>query len=345
MKAPRWLARLAGSAGPAEMSLLDHLDELRSVLLSCLWALLLLTAVAWFFSGRLLDLLVARTVGEAQFIRPLEGFSTRFMLSLLLAVVAGLPFYSAQIWGFILPGLLHRERRLVRPIAFWSATLFLAGLAFSSLVLTPTMIRILTSFGSEHVRAQISVGYLFDFFFKMGLACGLLFQLPLVVAVLSFVGLVSSRFLLSKWRHAIVLILIVAAIVTPGDGPSQLILAVPIVVLYFISIWIAVAIERGRRRRAAEEEAERGLAAGPEGARTEPPEPDAAEQAPGVPEDSAGQAPGGPEDSAEQPPGAEKSEAGPPENGGGTGSTETGERGEAEAGKAPPPPTGEDWSI
>ncbi|MBM3317706.1 MAG: twin-arginine translocase subunit TatC, partial [Candidatus Eisenbacteria bacterium] len=182
MRTPRWLARLTGASGPADMSLLGHLDELRSVLVSCLWMLLLLMVAGWFFSGRLLDLIVRSTVGEAQFIRPIEGFSTRMKLALTLGLVAGLPFYAAQIWGFVVPGLLHRERSLVRPIVLWSTLLFLIGMAFSSFALTPTMIGFLTAFGTEHVRAQIAVGYLFDFFFKMGIACGLLFQLPLVVA-------------------------------------------------------------------------------------------------------------------------------------------------------------------
>ncbi len=249
------------------MSLFEHLDELRSVLFACLWALLLLTVAAWSFTRPILDYLVAHTVGHAQFIRPLEGFSTRMKLSFLLAVIVGLPFFAAQIWGFIVPGLLQREKRYVLPIAFWSTALFLIGVAFSTFALTPTMLRILMSFGTKTIEPSIAVGYLLDFFFKMALACGLLFQLPLVIAILSFVGLVTPKFLTAKWRHAIVIILIVAAVVTPGDGPSQLVLSAPIVVLYFISIWISAAIYRGKRRRAAESEAEMAAASA---ARVEP---------------------------------------------------------------------------
>jgi sec-independent protein translocase protein TatC len=256
---------MVGASAAPEMSLFDHLDELRSVLFACLWVLVLLTAAAWAFSRPILDHLVQRTVGHAQFIQPLEGFSTRMKLSLLLALIAGLPFFAAQIWGFVVPGLLQRERRYVLPIAFWSTVLFLIGVAFSTFALTPTMLRILMSFGTETIRPSIAVGYLLDFFFKMALACGLLFQLPLVVAVLSFVGLVTPQFLTAKWRHAVVIILIVAAIVTPGDGPSQLVLAVPIVILYFISIWISAAIHRGKRRREAETAPRDGDAPGPDG--------------------------------------------------------------------------------
>jgi sec-independent protein translocase protein TatC len=223
------------------------------VLFACIWALVLLMVGAWFFSRPLLDFLVAHTVGRATFIKPLEGFSTRVKLSLVLAILAGLPFYAAQIWGFVLPGLLQRERSFVRPAVIWSTLLFLGGFAFSTFALTPTMMRILMSFGTEYIQPNIAVGYLLDFFFKMGLACGFLFQLPLIIAILSFIGIVTPQFLRAKWRHAVVIILIVAAVVTPGDGPSQLILAVPVVLLYFVSIWISAAIHRGKRRRAAAE--------------------------------------------------------------------------------------------
>jgi sec-independent protein translocase protein TatC len=293
MKLPRWFARMVGASTAGEMSLFEHLDELRSMLFACLWALLLLTAAAWSFSRPILDYLVAHTVGHAQFIRPLEGFSTRMTLSLALAVIVGLPFFAAQIWGFIVPGLLQREKRYVVPIAFWSTVLFLVGVAFSTFALTPTMLRILMSFGTETIQPTIAVGYLLDFFFKMGLACGLLFQLPLVVAILSFVGLVTPQFLTAKWRHAVVIILIVAAVVTPGDGPSQLVLAVPIVILYFISIWISAAIYRGKRRRQAEDAARVVEAKAPV-ERREPEEarkPEAVERPTGVPGPEGGERP------------------------------------------------------
>jgi len=231
------------------MSFLEHLDELRSVLFSSLLIMLVFAAVAWFFSERLLDFLVLHTVGHAHFIKPLEAFMTRVKLALLLGLMAGLPFIAFRIWGFVVPGLLHHERRLLLPLVIWSTLLFFLGVAFATAALTPTMMRILMSFGTEHIEQTIAVGYLFDFVLKMALACGLLFQLPLVIALLSHVGLVTPGFLLAKWRHAIVIILIVAAVVTPGDGPSQLVLALPIIVLYFVSIWISAGIHRRKRSR------------------------------------------------------------------------------------------------
>jgi len=251
-----WLAKLRSNRGAAEMSFFEHLDALRGVLLSCIGVLLVLAVVAWFFSQTLIDLLVAQTVGRAQFIRPLEAFSARVKISLLLALIAGMPYIAFRVWGFVVPGLLRHERRFLLPVVFWSTFLFTIGVAFSTFVLSPMMLKLLMSFQTSVVVASISVGYLLDFVLKMAFACGLLFQLPLVVGVLSHAGIVSPENLKSKWRHAVVVILIVAAIVTPGDGPSQLVLAVPIVVLYFVSIAVSASIHRGKRRRArAREEA------------------------------------------------------------------------------------------
>lgn len=249
MRVPDWLRRWRSPAAPVEMSFLEHLDELRSVLISCILVLLLLAIGAWFFSGRLLDFLVAHTVGTAQFIRPIEAFATRVKLSLLLALIVGLPFIAFRVWGFIVPGLLGHERRVVMPLVIWSTLLFLAGVAFAALLLTPTMLRIMLSFSSKFIHADIAIEPLLDFFVKMAFACGLMFQLPLVVAVLSYFEIVTPQFLTSKWRHAVVIILIIAAVVTPGDGPSQLVLGVPVIVLYFVSIMVSRAIWRGKRKR------------------------------------------------------------------------------------------------
>lgn len=238
-----FLRKLAGrSAG--EMGFLDHLEELRRVLLSSIVAIGLATAVAYAFSAQLLDWIVSRQVGEVQFLHPMEAFSARFKLALLLGLMVSLPFVMFEIWSFVVPGLLGRERRIVLPLVVSSVVLFFVGVAFSYWVLTPMMLSLLMSFGTAHVKANITLAYLLDFIVKLALASGLLFQLPLVVAILSLLSIVTPKFLWSKWRHAIVIILIVTAIVTPGDGPSQVILAAPIVVLYFLSILVSLLITR-----------------------------------------------------------------------------------------------------
>jgi len=244
------LRNLLGSE-EKEMPFLEHLEELRRVLLRIVGLLLLSTIAAYIFSGRVLDTIVKQTIEHATFLKPLEAFNARLKVAFILGLLASLPVVLWQIWGFVVPGLLRRERRIVGPLVLWSAILFYGGVAFSYLVLTPTMLGLLVGFGTELVRPQISVGALLDFVVSMAMACGLLFQLPLVVAVLSLIGVLSPTFLMRRWRHAVVAIFVITAAVTPGDGPSQIILAAPVLVLYFASILVARAIWKGKSAEAA----------------------------------------------------------------------------------------------
>lgn len=250
---------------PKVMSFLDHLEEFRRVLLTSALAILVCTAVCWFFSGQILDWVVIRTIGHAQFLRPTEAFSTRFKIAFFLGFLASFPYVAWRVWSFIGPGLFRSERAIVVPAAVSSTLLFAAGMAFSHFILTPMMLHLLVGFGTEHVTANIAVGFLLGFVLKMSLATGLLFQLPLVVAVLTRFGVLTPAFLWKKWRHAVLIIFVVAAIATPGDGPSQIVLAAPVVVLYFASIAVSSFIVRERRRAedAARTPAQVSDAAGP----------------------------------------------------------------------------------
>jgi len=236
------------------MPFLEHLEELRRVILSSLAALFICAALAYAVSGRVMDYLVVHTVGQAQFLRPMEAFSVRFKLALVLGGVVCLPFIAFQLWSFVVPGLLRHERRMVLPLVVASTVLFLGGLAFSYWVLTPLMMHLLIGFGTAHVQANIAVESLLDFILKLGVGTGLMFQLPVVVVVLTFLRVVSPRFLWSKWRHATVIIMIVSAAVTPGDAfLSQLVLSIPCLLLYFLSAILSTLIVRARRKREQEE--------------------------------------------------------------------------------------------
>jgi sec-independent protein translocase protein TatC len=245
-------SRLTGRSDK-EMPFLEHLEELRRVILASLGALFICSVLGYVFSGRVLEYMVVRSVGTAQFLSPMEAFNVRFKLAIILGAMVSLPFIAFQIWGFVVPGLMHHERRLVLPLVTWSTVLFLGGMAFSYWVLTPMMMHLLVGFGTEHVKANIAVGYLLDFILKLALGTGIMFQLPLVVVVLTMVRLVSPRQLWSKWRHAVVIILLVSAIVTPGDAAiSTLILAGPVLLLYFASAILSTLIDRARRKREQE---------------------------------------------------------------------------------------------
>jgi sec-independent protein translocase protein TatC len=240
------LGSLFGRTGK-EMHFLDHLEELRRVILASIGAIVICTAAAYVFSGRIVDYMIRKTVGQAQFIGPLDAWNARMLVSFLFGVMASLPFVMFQIWGFVLPGLHRRERRIVLPAVFFSTFLFLVGVAFSWFFLTPQMLRLLAAFGTEHLRSNLAVGPLLDFVVKMSLGTGALFELPLVILTLTWLGILSPGQVWSKWRHAVVIILVLAAAITPGDSPSTMVMAVPIIALYFISAIVASVVERARR--------------------------------------------------------------------------------------------------
>lgn len=228
-----------------EMTFWEHVDELRRAVVGSLIALAVTSAAGWAVSGRALDTLIVHTTRTAVFLSPLEAFSARMRVALTLGVLLALPVIAYRIWRFIVPGLLPTERSMLTPFAALSVLLFYAGTAFGFFVLTPAMIRILLAFGTEHISPQIAVGSTLGFILGMSLTCGGMFQMPLVIAILARIGLVTPRMLLQRWREAVVGIFFVSAFLTPGDALSTLILlGVPIVVLYFFSIALAAIVRR-----------------------------------------------------------------------------------------------------
>lgn len=249
--------RAEQNAAPEEpggaMSLLEHLAELRSVIVSSLLAALLATGALWFLSARLLDLLVAplRQAGERVFFTaPTEAFVTRLKISAVCGIFLVLPYVLHRLYGFVMPGLYRRERRVATPLLISAVLLFYLGVAFAFLVLIPQVVRFMLGFGTEMLQPLIGVGAYFGFVAHLCLAFGLVFQLPLVVLLLTLTGVVEPRQLLRTWRFALLLIIIGAAILTPPDIVSQLVMAVPVTLLYLCSVLVAMVVTRRRRRRA-----------------------------------------------------------------------------------------------
>jgi sec-independent protein translocase protein TatC len=234
-------------ADPKRMSFLDHLAELRMLLIHAAVFIVLGMAITWMLSGRILDWLIGRLgVAEVQFLSPMEPFNARLLIAAITGTAAALPLVALRIWAFIVPALRLRERRIILPSALSTALLFAGGVAFAAFVMAPLMMRLFLGFSTERVTPHLALMPLLSFVLRMSLACGLLFQLPLVLALTTFVGITSPRVLWSKWRHAVVAIFVVSAVVTPGDGPSQVVLAVPLIVLYFASVLVSFLIWRRR---------------------------------------------------------------------------------------------------
>ena len=198
------------------------------------------------------------------FTAPLEFFFTKVKLAGLGAVALAFPVLAWQVYAFVAPGLYKRERRAFVPFLVAGPLLFLAGAALVYYVILPFVLwfslsqQIVGAGGAISVQLLPKVSDYFSLVTTLLLAFGLCFQLPVVLTLLGMAGLVSSRMLFSGWRYAVVGVFIVAAIVTPPDPISQLLLALPIILLYFVSIGCVKLIEL---RRAKEDAAEREAAA------------------------------------------------------------------------------------
>jgi sec-independent protein translocase protein TatC len=224
---------------PNEMHFLEHLDELRVRILWILGAAAVGTGVAFFYSGRLVELLLAPGGGKFQYIKPAEAFVVYLAVSFIAGLVVTSPFIFYQIWRFVAPGLLPREKYYALPFIVATSACFAAGVAFGYYMLFPAM-RFFRSFQTEQLTADWTLGSYASLALRLMLATGLIFEAPVVIFFLARLRIVSAKLLTSKWKYIVVILFIVAAALTPGpDVFTQTILAVPLLLLYLISIAVA----------------------------------------------------------------------------------------------------------
>jgi Tat protein translocase TatC len=189
-------------------------------------------------------------LGPLQAIGAVEKFKAYMMECLLVALLVSAPVLLFEIWRFVAAGLYLHERRVVLRVLPWSLLLFFVGLAFGYFVLAELSVRFLVGYGSfEHVVPQVTVASYLGLLFFLLLVMGLVFQIPLFMTVLTSVGIAGPDFFRAKRRHFILAIFVVAAIITPPDYISQLLVAGPMLVLFEIGIWLSKGAARRRRAR------------------------------------------------------------------------------------------------
>jgi sec-independent protein translocase protein TatC len=221
---------------PRVMNFLDHLEELRQRLIKSIASILIFSIVIYFFSEQIINYL-SRPVGTVYFTSPTEAFAVRIKLSLILGLIASVPVILYQLWQFIVPGLTKKEVRYVIPIVLISSLFFFGGAIFCYFLVLPLGIKFLLGYQTERLLPLIKIGDYISFISWMVLAFGLVFQLPIVTFFLGKLGIVSAQSLAKGRKYAFVSILILAAVLTPSpDVFSQLLLAVPLYVLYELSI-------------------------------------------------------------------------------------------------------------
>lgn len=239
------------------LPLADHLRELRQRLIYAMGALGFAFVGAWLFHRQLFAWFMEPYRLGLGFSRPedaaelaFRGITEPIVVYLKTAGVAALllaaPFILLQIWLFVAPGLYRHERRMALPFLSSAYLFFLGGVAFCRYVVLEPAIAVLIGFGDSNTVANIMMEDYFSFAARMLIVFGVLFELPVAISFLSWARIVTARGLIAVWRYAIVVAFVVGGMLTPPDPLTQLALAVPLTLLYVLSIGLAWLIERSR---------------------------------------------------------------------------------------------------
>jgi len=241
-----------------EMPFLEHLEELRSRLIKALLSVAFFTALSWFFIDHIFGFLVtpyrqALELARAQvqnpstlegvrliFTNPTGGFMIYLKLAITIGILFSTPVIVYQLWQFVAPGLLMRERRITVWLVFFTTLCFLIGAFFCYYVVLKYGLSFLLTFQSEILAPMVSIDEYFGFVTILLVVFGLLFEMPVIAYFLTKIGLLTPEFMRQKRRYGIVAIFIAAALLTPStDAFTQMLLAMPLLVLYEISIWVS----------------------------------------------------------------------------------------------------------
>lgn len=215
-----------------EMTLVEHLDELRSRLLKSLAALAVCTLLCWGFIDSIIDFLTA-PASNLYYMRPAEAFFIYLKVALAAGVLLASPLLFYQLWAFLVPAFSSRERSALMPFVVCSVLLFWLGIGFSYYFVFPQGLSFFTSFAGERVAPMLSIESYLDFFLMLVLPFGFIFNLPMALIVLASMGLVGSRHLQKGRRYMVLIAFILAGVITPTpDIITQSLLAVPMIVLY-----------------------------------------------------------------------------------------------------------------
>ncbi len=233
------------------MSLMEHLEELRKRIFYSLIALFVVFIPCWVYVQKIFDFLAAPLQRiqpglKLAFLGLTDPFILYFKVAALAAVFVASPFILYQLWRFIAPGLYKHERRYLLPFLFFGSVFFLAGGAFAYYIAFPLAAEFLLKIGGAF-EPVITIERYFGFQMTIILGLGLMFELPIVIFLLSSIGLVTPRFLMKHFRYAVVIIFIVAAIITPtSDVLNLCVFAVPAIGLYLLGVGAAALVPSKR---------------------------------------------------------------------------------------------------
>jgi len=246
-----------------EMPFLEHLEELRWRLIKSASAVIVGMIVCLFFSQQILDLLILPTHRldtplVLQVLKVQGMFIVKLEVGFFGGLVIALPFVLVQFWRFISPGLIRTERRYFVPLIASSTFLFLIGLSFAYFVILPLAIEFFIGLATGDIKPNIAIDYYIGFVLRILVVFGFVFELPIISYFLAKIGLLTPAFMRKYRRHSIVIIFAIAAVLTPPDVITQILLGVPLMVLYEFSIVIAGVVERNKLRKTQQPEEQTG---------------------------------------------------------------------------------------
>ena len=260
-------------ANPDEMSFLDHLEELRWHLIRATLAIVIVGTVAFIFKDFIFDQIIFAPanadfisydllcqvanifgsdkgcINEMDFIiqnRTMGGqFNAAIWTSIIVGLVVAFPYVIYEFWKFISPGLYEKERKNSRGFIIISSLLFFMGVLFGYYVIAPLSINFLANFTvGDMVKNEFDISSYIGLVRSSAIAAGLIFELPIIIYFFTKIGLVTPQFLKKYRKYALVIVLIVSAIITPPDISTQVIVSIPILILYEVSILISAFVMR-----------------------------------------------------------------------------------------------------
>jgi len=231
------------------MPFLDHLEELRWRLVKSLGSILLGAAITFFFIDALIDLLIRPTQNlstpmDLQVLKVQGMFMIKWGIALIGGVVLAIPVLTFQLWKFIAPGLYLNEKKYAAPLIIFTYLSFLIGLIFAYTVMIPFSLEFFTSVGMTGIDNNFSINYYFNFITWLMIGSGFIFELPVLVFILSVIGLLTPAFMSHYRRHSAVVILLLSAFITPPDPVSLVLMSIPLLGLYELSIGVSWLVNR-----------------------------------------------------------------------------------------------------
>jgi len=236
-----------------EMPFLDHLEELRWRLIRSVVSVFIFTIIAFFFSDYILSLLLYSTNSlnydiNLQVLKVQAVFIIKLEIALFVGIIISLPYIFYQIWGFIAPGLLQKERKYAIPVISIATLSFLVGGAFAYFIIVPYALDFFLGLAPENVSNNIALDFYFGFMVRLIVVFGAVFELPIISLFLTKIGILTPDFLKKYRSYAIVTIFIAAAILTPPDPTTQIMLGIPILILYEVTIWVSYIFYKKRSK-------------------------------------------------------------------------------------------------